>query len=452
MYSSTATVTGHPTKSLDVHEATSEDEDPSKAALSEGGAAANLLKYVIGLGIISLPEATRHVGWLPSIIGLSLVGFITYGGIFFAVRSRERMDRIEEEAQDVPTQAMTEGHSLIDPRDRPSWKDMPDTGCGFFEKIVGKVWGPSMQYIFSLCIVLGQFTTLVMYLIVITTNFESYFPESHGPAFHALILSLVVFVLGIFSLIPTLQGISYLSAIGLSIYAFLFLALFHEYVLKANAGTLPNDARMVVPPTSQGYGEWFGISCFAFSAFPIAMNIHEDMRNPRSFDRVVIFSMVAVWVVYSAFGVIGYLCYGSDTNVLIYFNFPEGSIWRNGSAGALGCILCFSFIVQAMPIFICTAKAWETSQVGTKIGLPGAPLVAVRWTVLALTVATAYMVPDLQVLMDTVGAISGVLTGFILPAATCMRLSSRHDYVENLVCVLIIIVGVMGAYYSCAAA
>merc|ERR550537_1549822 len=113
-----------------------------------------------------------------------------------------------------------------------------------------------------------------MYLIIITTNFESYFPHHHGSTFHALILFAVVAVLGIFSLIPTLQGISYLSAIGLSIYAFLFFALIHEYFIKANAGTLPSNAHMVAPPTTQGYGEWFGISCFAFSAFPIAMNIH----------------------------------------------------------------------------------------------------------------------------------------------------------------------------------
>lgn len=418
----------------------------SSGELTELGAAINLLKFVIGLGIISLPEATKHVGWLSSITGLAIVGFVTVWGIIFALRSRDKLDQQEQEA---PTRAMTEGDPLTS---QGSWQDQPDMGIGFFEKIVGKVWGRPVQYLFAACIVMGQFVTLVIYLNVICTNFESYFPHTAGrpdQSVHLVILCSTVLVLGMFSLIPTLEGVAILSALGLSIYTYLFIGILHEFLHKAHHGTLPQSAVAARGLSTTHYGEWFGVSCFAFSAFPIAIAIYDEMRTPASFQRVLGWCFVAIWIVYSAFAVLGYMCYGDQTNVLIYFNFPEGSKFRDTAAGALACILCFSFVVQAMPVFNCTARAWESTRLSARVGFPGGGLAIVRWTVLALTVAVAYWVPNLKVLLNTVGAVSGVLSGFCIPAATYLKLSSRDEWFERMLGVLVVVVGISGAYWSC---
>jgi len=85
---------------------------------------------MIGLGIISLPEATSHVGWLPSIIGLGVVAFITVWGIFFALEARTKLEKLEQDAHDTQeARALTEGDPLLA---SVSWQDMPDSGCGFF--------------------------------------------------------------------------------------------------------------------------------------------------------------------------------------------------------------------------------------------------------------------------------------------------------------------------------
>lgn len=303
-----------------------------------------------------------------------------------------------------------------------------------------------MQYTFALSIVLGQFTTLVIYLNIITQNFETYFPHSHGSARLAILVSVVV-VLGLFSLIPTLRGVAWLSAAGLSLYAFLFIALIAEFLHKANAGTLPNSSYMVMTPTGSHYGEWFGVACFAFSGFPICMVMYEEMRNKPAFKNVVGLSFGGMWFIYSVFAVLGFLCYGEQTDLLIYMNFPPGSTFREGSAGAISCILCFSFVVQAMPIFNCTSRVWEATGLSSKT--PGMSVAIVRWTVLALTVAVAFYCPSVKVLMNTVGAVTGVFAGFILPAATYIKLSSSDEWLERARCVVVMVVGVMGAYYSC---
>lgn len=412
--------------------------------LSEFGAALNMLKFIIGLGIISLPEATKHVGWLPSIIGLGVVAFVTVWGIFFALQAREKLDAMEEAGR-AEARTLSEGDPLINSQ-TCSWKDIPDYGCGFFDKIVGKVWGPAAQTVFVASIALGQFTTLVIYLNVITDNFDSYL---HGSISHFTIFIGVIFILGVFSLIPTLRGVTVLSAVGLAMYFFLFFGLISELAHKSAGGSLPADAVMVRPLAESSYGQWFGISCFAFSGFPIAQVIYEEMINQHNFRIVVSGVFASVWLAYSSFALLGFLCFGHDTNVLVYFNFEEGSVFRNGSSVALGCILCFSFIVQAMPVFNCSARVCEHTGISKAMGLAGIPVLAVRWIVLAAVAVAAYAVPSVRVMMDTGGAVSGVLAGFVFPAVTFLKLSSGDEWLSRLRCFIILGIGVTGALYSC---
>lgn len=416
--------------------------------LTTWGAGLNMLKFMIGLGIISLPEATAHIGWLPSLIGLAVVALVTVWGIFFAVESRVKLEKMEKEQRDErDARAVSEGAPLVN-SGRGSWQDLPDSGCGFFDQVVGKVFGPFAQLIFALCIAMGQFTTLVIYVIVIVQNIQSYFPPHYADT---MILVGVITMLSIFCMIPTLQGISVLSAMGLSIYAFLFTGLLIDICGKVHSGTIPASAVMI-KPLDRSSGQWFGVSCFAFAGFPIAAVIYEEMIDRSRFKDVVSGVFITCWAVYSAFAMLGYLCYGADTQTLVYFNFEPGSLFRNGSSGALACILSFSFVVQAMPVFNCTAKLWERSGLAETLGIKGTPMLLIRWTVLALTIVVAFLIPDVKVIMDTFGVVSGVLSGFVFPAMTYMVLSSRDEYLARFRCCLVMVIGVVGAFYSCTGA
>lgn len=252
--------------------------------LTNWGAALNMLKFMIGLGIISLPNATAHIGWLPSLIGLGVVALVQVWGIFFAVESRLKLDQMEKEqceAQDV--RALSEGARLVN-SGRGSWQDLPDSGCGFFDQVVGKVFGPFAQLFFAFCIAIGQFTTLVIYAIVIVENIQSYFAPHYADT---LILVSVTIMLSIFCMIPTLQGISILSAMGLSVYLFLFAGLLIAVCEKVQSGTLP-DSVVMIKPLDHSFGQWFGVACFAFSGFPIAAVIYEELIDRSSFSNVVI--------------------------------------------------------------------------------------------------------------------------------------------------------------------
>lgn len=422
-----------------------QSKDPKEsvrtADLNSFSAGLNMLKFIIGIGIISLPEATKHVGSVPSVVGLGIVAFVTVWGIFLAIQCHDKLAVSDlQDAADTRIRTLSEGDSL-----RGNWRDRADSSSTFFDRIVVKVLGPHAQVLFAASIALGQFTTCVIYVDVILQNLQSYFPlHSHDPS----ILIGIIVVLAVFLLIPTFQGIAVLSALGLSTYVFLFVGLLIELINKMQSGTLPQSA-VLIKPLDSSAGAWFGNSCFAFSTFPIAMMIYDKMNDRAAFYNVIKSVFSIVWFVYSAFALLGYYCYGDATNTLIYFNFPSESIFRSGSAAVLACTLCFSYLIQAMPVFDYTAQAWGHSGLAEQFGVKGGlPMPVLRWTVLALTIVVAHLVPSVKVMMNTLGAVSGVLSGFIFPAVTYLVLSDRDEWLSRCQCCLVVAIGVLGAIYS----
>lgn len=403
-----------------------EDDGGAKSGdLSNFGAGVNLLKFMIGLGIISLPYATAQVGWIPSLYGLAVVAFITAAGLFLGVMSRERLDHPEFE----------ENRPLV--KDAPDrWQDVPTFGLGSFDQIVGFTLGWKSQYLYALCIAIGQFATGVVYVDVITDTND----------FHLRICGLlgVGVALSILSLIPTLRGVAMLSGLGLLIYIFLFVVLIGELTHG------PEPSAVMINHNHANFGKWFGISSFAFGVFPIAFVIYDDMRDRASFYKVTGWTVTACWAIYAAFAIIGYMCYGSDTEILIFENFPAGSLIRNGSYAALTAILIFSYVIQMMPLYnwaAQTCSAWKS--IGHfATSYPVIFTALTRWPLVWLTVAVAFVVPNVAKVIDTAGAMTAVLSGFVFPAVVYMVLSSSHEWKERLLCLLVIVVGTFGGIAS----
>lgn len=391
------------------------------------------MKFNIGLGIISLPNATTHVGWLTSLVGLAIMGIVGASGIIFAVEAKRRMDQKQDDR--VPEDG-------AESEDTPL---LPESGCGFFDQIIAKVLGEFMRTVFVSSILLGQFVTLVIYIIVIVANLESYFAKE-TMACHVIVLFGILVVMGGFMLMPTLKEVAVLSALGLLTYVFLLAGLLVHFIEKVHSHTLPDT--VMVKPISASYGQWFGVSLFAYGALPLAVNVYEDMLEPAKFQTVICWVYSSCWVVYSMFAMLGYFCYGENVHALFYFNFTVGTTFRLGSSAALSCILAFSWLVQAMPIFY-----WAEGLLGLKGGSEkGMYIPLVRWTILVISITIAYAIPDVKVMMNTVGAATGVLQCYIIPALTYLILLCRNplreDYASIFCCCIVIAIGVAGAWFS----
>lgn len=402
--------------------------------LSDLGAIVNMCKFCIGLGIISLPHVTSKVGWLTSVVGLAGIGALTLMGICFGAMVRSKLD--DAQKPDVLDEETT---PLVGDLKAKHWTDFPDYGMGCFDRIVGQVFGQFAQWLCVFCLAGGQFMTAVVYIFVIMSNVEEFF---HGHGSIKLQVALVLsFVLCCLSMIPTLRGIAVLSALGLSIYLFLYAGFITELGNKAWDGHLPADIEMVKPDMQ--FGAWFGVSCFAFCGFPIAMAIYDEMAAPRNFYKVMSCSFGLVWAAYATFAVLGYACYGAKADYLVYMNFPEGSAFREGSSVSLALVLTFSYAVQMMPVFNCAAAQCHRVKL-----FEGCSLAYVRLPLVCLTVFVSCVMPNMRVLLNTLGAICGVLIGFIIPAATYWKVSSSSEWKERFVCFLLIALGVAGTVTS----
>jgi len=392
--------------------------------LSQPSALTNILKALIGMGIISLPYATARVGLLPSVLGMLVVAGLSMSGIMFAVMAKERL-RADAKWSEIEKQAVTEKSPVVG----------SDHGlvCTY-DLLIRNVLGNFSQQLFAFCYLGGQFATGIVYIKIIAGSLGMYWHETLLTTYFPVALAL-----GLLCMVEKLKEVTYLSAAALCAYAVVFAGLFASLVQKSSEGTAGVTTYMFLPP-DRDWGEWFGVTSFAFGAFPIAMFVYDDMREPGAFFKVTWLSFGITWCIYTAFAMLGYFCFGEKVNQVIYTDFDAASIWRHVSLVTIVVILAFSFVLQMLPVF-------EFVQVLCQ--RPESPFralhfVVMRFAITALGVLIAWLMPSVVSIINTFGAITGVTTSMIFPAVLFMKVSSHEDLTKRALSVLLIIFGVVG--------
>lgn len=392
--------------------------------LSDWGAGANILKGLIGLGVLSLPYATSQIGWLPSIVGMAVIAFMTVWGIFFAVMAKDLVDEGDKE------------HVCISDRKADNAKDLrvgagQVTGLGFFDRIVWQVFGPAGQLVCSLSIATCQFVTAAAYISLVVRSVLSYYPDRN---LYVVVLVAYGLVLLFLSAVRTLRGISVLSLIGLATYVLIFLALLATAVSGGRDSSAP--ASLMVKNEKPDFGRWFGISAFAFGAFNIAIVVHDDMRHPSHFFWVTSWAFAACWLFYSAFALLGYLVYGEYVKDIIYLSFPEGSFLRNASLLSICVILTLTYVLQMFPLFSSAEQLCGRN----------AHYLSVRAALVLSTCIFACMFPETTLCIEMAGAICAVISSFLLPPLVYLKLNPYAEVRHYAIGIMLIGLGCFGAW------
>lgn len=390
--------------------------------LSNLGAFVNLLKGLIGLGVLTLPYATKQVGWLVSSVGMALVAYMTVWGIFFAVLARQRLEKAPE-SHDLASSAHStvpydpEGAGLLRRRTEYASRDVSAPGTdgegeeacriGSFEKVVGYALGAPWQMVFVGSIVVAQFGTGVAYVNVVSAGIESHFPSADVRLRVLVSLGLLLTVL---STVRNLKGIAVLSVLGLLSYGFIFLGLTAQARTALETGTWGQSVVMV-ESREPHVGTWFGISAFSFGTFPIAIVVYDDMRDQGSFFTVTAWSFFCCWLFYTCVALLGYFCYGANVEEIIYLNFPVGTLFREGSLAFVCAGLTLSYVLQMWPVFryaqqVCTQLHYS---------LVRGPLV---W----LSILIAYALPSTVAVIGIIGSVASAVSGFALPPLVFLAL------------------------------
>mmetsp|Transcript_7852 Transcript_7852/g.18320 ORF Transcript_7852/g.18320 Transcript_7852/m.18320 type:complete len:430 (-) Transcript_7852:211-1500(-) len=389
--------------------------------LSNLRAGVNMLKGLIGFGILALPWATAQVGLVPSCIGMGLIAIGTLSGILLSDIAKDRIDGNGSELE-----MLVQEGKLADPSSADAW----GSGLGFFDKLVGQVLGFGAQVLCIVGILLLQFGTGVAYISTVSENLQTLVNVSRARATLAVGMTYAVL-----SLFDRLRRITYLSLFALLVYVVIFAALLVEGISE---GTRSSD--LVKPPvnlvklSSPQYGVWFGVCAFAFGGFPIANVIRNDMQHKEDFPHVMMVTFLVCWVLYAVFSTLGYVFYGDSVQEIIYMSFPEGSVASLASLISVTIILSFSFVLQMTPIYMFVRPF-----------LPSVHYAIINAIIVSLATATAFFIPDIIFIISTMGAVGGELCGFVLPALVYLKLSSHHEVWLRCLAVGVLIMGFVGA-------
>ncbi|KAJ1659829.1 hypothetical protein IWQ61_001139 [Dispira simplex] len=163
-----------------------------------------------------------------------------------------------------------------------------------------------------------------------------------------------------------------------------------------------------------------GSICFAFGGNVVYPHVESSMKNPHSFNKVLLFSIITILGMYILTAVVGYQVYGETVKPLIYNSVPANP------ATTIAILMLVAHVILAAPIMLTTfALEIEESYNITVERFGKAKEFTMRLilrsaTVVILTIPAMFLPVDM--LMSLVGSLSNSLIIYVLPIVCYWRL------------------------------
>ena len=389
---------------------------------------ANLMKAMVGSGLLTLPWATAQVGVVVSVVGLALIAFLTQYAIRLLVRCLVAVSGAELIATTAPR---SDGSAATSSHGR-SW-----------EKISEAAFGAPGVAISLAFLVSAQLGVCASYLAFFATQLHD-----HG-LFSSVRFAVLgsAAVIGVVCQLRRLQNVALLSTAALLVYSYV-LALSWYYGVQAPLRTTPLRLADV-----GGVGAWFGPSIFAFEGIGPAISVFESLgSDPEPFARVVTAAFSFNVVLYGAVAALGYAAWGDGVAQVLIDSFPDGG-GSTSAELALSISLALSYAIQMTPVFALLEGRLERSESNLLADLASTPLP--RLAVVFVTALAALAVPNMEQLVSLTGAVSFSAIGFVLPGLFFLRLKPppvgrepARPRVDGFLSVLLVVLGVVGGTWG----
>ncbi|KAJ4979936.1 hypothetical protein NE237_010716 [Protea cynaroides] len=394
---------------------------PEKKSSSTGGGASipgavfNVSNSIIGAGIMSIPATLKVLGVVPAFALILMIAVLSNISVDFLLRFTNA--------------------------------GVSTTYAG----VMGEAFGRVGSVAFQICVMITNFGTLVMYLIIIGDVLSgSQFEGSihlgvlqewfgiHWWNTRALSLLLIVlFVMLPLVLLRHLESLRFTSAISVLL-AIVFVGISSVMALlllwegKTQSPRLLPD---LASPTS--FFELFTAVPVIVTAFTFHFNVHSiaaELPKPSSMVSAVRISLVLCSVIYLTVGFFGYLLFGDSIMPDILSNFDKNSGSSMGTllddtvrlSYALHLMLVFplmNFSLRANIHEFCT-KSSSTASDTTRF-------VSLTCFLLGSAYITAIAIPNIWFFFQFMGSTTAVCLAFIFPGAIALRdvpgISTRKD-------------------------
>lgn len=397
-------------------EAKPSSEAPALALNYAGSAGAfssslNLLKSIIGAGMLSLPFAVSLVGILPAAILLIISLIMAVLGLFFLALCADRVCNRDA------TFASVSKHTF------PSLSPLFDAAIAI------KCVGVAISYLS----IVADLLPIVIEAIFFDGLETGTQPTSGaGKVFTSRLFWVSATVLGIAPVVflPKMDSLKYTSFFGLGSVAYLLVL---SFVL------LGQQWKELGNPFGQGFALFVPLtwsSMKSFSIFVFAFTCHQNLfpilneardNKPRPIMRIVNACMLIAFGIYFSFAAASFAVFPKPTANIIR-TYPVKGAQFIIARFLYALLVIFSYPLQSFPCRMSVQKFisyfWPSAAVKYEQYL----YYSITTVVLVLTWGIAAINPPLDVVLSIIGSTAGPMICYILPSLFWLKLEKGYPW------------------------
>ncbi|ORY78570.1 transmembrane amino acid transporter protein-domain-containing protein [Protomyces lactucae-debilis] len=358
----------------------------------------NIINLLIGIGLLSLPLAIKHAGWVLGILFLMIGAVITAYTAILLARSLETSDTAYA-----------------------------------YSDIAALAYGPAATVATAIIFMLELLAAGSALVILFGDNFNAVVPQVSS-----LLFKIICFIILLPAALLPLRILSYTSAIGILSTLILIGVIFFDGLYKTKH---PGSLRDPMPTEVLPGPSWplaIGLLMSGFGGHGIMPQIYRDMQNRRDFPKAVIIAYLFSCAICLFVAVIGYLMFGEDiqaevtVNLLRIKRYPrvlnQIAVLMTAITSVTKAPLAIKSISANIDIFFGLKTLREERTRG-----PGRVTlyVAIRSGVNFLTCMLAILVPSFDRIMSVLGSAFVFLISVILPVIFYMRIMQSKLTIGN---------------------
>lgn len=359
-----------------------ESIDPkSEKYSSQFSTVMNLINSLLGAGILSVPNAFTHCGFVPSFLLMTVISALSYVASCLVV-TLQRM-----------------------------------TNAGSFADLARITMGRVGSSILSVCIVLFCYSSMTAYLII-GSDVIIFFLNLMGVTIKKWQRPILVFFfsicLPIAMTIP--KEIAVLSVV--STFAFIGLCLFVVAMIYEGGVHLPIDG--IAPTVETGILNMkifnalaiFSL-CFALAVIilPVIMPSHPNLQKRYN---SISFASFGAYLIVAIPAVMGYLMFGKDTKEVIFDSFPD----QHDILMIIVRVAYFVILTASYPVLgisVLTTYGVAIYGVQDQKNLTWKQRIVCLILENIVTLSFAMFFPNVRPIMAIGGAVGGCMTNFFFP-------------------------------------
>ncbi|OHS98466.1 Transmembrane amino acid transporter protein [Tritrichomonas foetus] len=372
----------------------------------------NLVKAVIGAGILSVPNSFSSIGLIPSLVLIVCIAILSYIASIMDVKLHQKVE---------------------------------STGL---DDLIGKLMGRWGSITYSIVVIIFLEAAMIAYLIINGDNLKSWFAFGGidiSPFKYRILTILIYSIIPIALMIPkNFKFIGIFSSFSLALMVFYICATIYKLVdAVQNKGGISKS--LVYAKIDTEIFSAIGVFAMAFAlptvVIPLLQHYTEEYKKRRNIVAGSMFCCALITILPSA---LLYLVFGSESDGNILNSFPNNDIIFTIVRAGFFFSVTISFPVIGKSV-MCN---WSQLVFGINQAndLKGWRFWLIFWVTAGTPLIIAMFLPQVKPAISIGGALGGCLACYTFPSI-CWIIASEKKISDpvNILCVIFAIVGIIFA-------